>query len=127
MNTQSFIPLPKRILISFGICWTIAMVLTVIYGLRVKIVGHASLVGLWYLWIIQFAVIRCIVLALLATPLTAWTLRSYAALKWIFLLFMVLVGWTLLAKAVPGGGLIIFGGLLLSFAGLITIRFICRK
>jgi hypothetical protein len=127
MNTQNFIPLPKRILISFGVCWLIAMMLSVIYGVRVRMVGHASLDSLWYLGIIQVTVIRCIVLALLATPLTVWTLRSYAALKWISLLFVVLVGWILLAKAMPGGRLIIFGGLLLSFAGLIAIRFICRR
>ena len=98
-RTQSFIPLPKRILISFGVCWLIAMLLTVIYGVRVRMVGHASLDSLWYLGIIQVAVIRCVVLALLATPLTIWALRSYDALKWITLLFLILIGWVFVRKS----------------------------
>jgi hypothetical protein len=117
----------KRIALSFGLCLLGVMGLTVIYGARSGFIGHDSLEGLWYLWIIQFAVLRCIILALIATPLAAWALQSYAALKWMALLFFLLSVWVLLARAEPGARLIIFGGLLFCAAGFIAIRLICRK
>ena len=127
MNTQPTIPMGKRIVLSFGASLVGAMGLTIIYGVRSRVIGQVSLDSLWYLWILQFALLRCVVLALITTPLAAWALRSYAALKWMALLFVVLSAWVLLARAMPGARLIIFGGLLLSSAGFVAIRFICRN
>jgi hypothetical protein len=90
-------------------------------------VRGASLDALWYLGIIPTVGIRCIVLALLCTPPATWALRNYSSLKWISLLFLVLVAWVLLVKEMPGGRLAIFGALLLSFFGLILIGFLCRR
>jgi len=127
MTTQAHISTPKRIALAFVVCLSAALILSVIYGVRARVVGHASFESLWYLGIIQFVILRSLVFTLLTAPMAAWALRSYAALKWFLLLFVVLVAWILLAKAMPGARLIIFGGLLLSYIGLVAIRLICRR
>jgi hypothetical protein len=124
---QTHISTPKRILLSLIICLSVALILSVVYGVRVGVVGHASFESLWYLGIIHFVILRSLVFTLLTAPLAAWALWSYAALKWYFLLFMVLVAWVLLAKTMPGSRLIIFGGLLLSYIGLVAIRLIGQR
>jgi hypothetical protein len=127
MPSQTHISIPKRVFVAFGICWLAALLLSVIYGVRLRVVGHASLESLWYLGIVAFVVLRCLVLAALTTPLVAWTLRSYAVLKWHLVLFAGLVVWTLSVKPMPGARFLIFGGLLLSYIGLVVIRFSSQR
>jgi hypothetical protein len=61
------------------------------------------------------------------TPLTAWALQSYASIKWIFCLWLLLIIWIFVAFAVRLYGLIIVGALLLTISGLVGIRFVGRR
>jgi hypothetical protein len=125
MNTPSSIPLGKRILISFGISWLASVSLGIIYGARVA--GTVSRADLWVMGVIQIATIVSTVIAILLTPLTAWALQSYASIKWIFCLWLLLIIWIFVAFAASLYGLIIDGALLLSIGGLVGIRFIVRR
>jgi hypothetical protein len=125
MSTPSSIPLGKRIFASFGISWLAAVSLGIIYGARV--VGRVSISDLWVMGVIQIATIVSTVIAIFLTPLTAWVLQSYASIKWIFCLWLLLIIWIFAAFAARLYGLIIDGALLLSIGGLVGIRFIARR
>jgi hypothetical protein len=77
--------------------------------------------------IIPVATIVSSVIAIFLTPLTAWALQSYASIKWIFCLWLLLIIWIFAAFAASLYGLIIVGALLLSIGGLVGIRFMASR
>ena len=126
MNTPSAIPLGKRIFLSFVISWLAALSLGIVYGARV--IGTVDLAKLWVMTVIQVAAIISSVIAVFLTPLIVWGLRSYGVIKWILLLWLLMIAWVLMIFALThSGGLVLIGGLLLSVGGLVSIRFIGNR
>jgi len=119
-------PMIKRILISLAITWVAATTLGIILGARV--LGTASITNLWGAGVVQMAAMLCTGTALFLTPLTAWALKSYASIKWIFCLWLLLALWLLATPAlIQSGQFIICGAFLLAVGGLIGIRLLARQ
>jgi len=112
--------------VSFGISWLAAVSLGIIYGARV--VGRVSISDLWVMGVIQVATIVSSVIAVFLTPLIAWGLGSYAVIKWILFLWLLMVVWVLAIFVVTHNGpLVLDGALLFSIGGLVGIRFIANR
>jgi hypothetical protein len=121
MSTTSSIPLGKRVFLSFGIAWLAAVSLGNIYGARA--VGRVNPSDLWIMGVIQIATTFSSIIAVFLTPLIAWVLRSYAAIKWILLLWLIAVIWVLvMAPIVQNLWSVVASVLILTLAGLTGIR-----
>ena len=73
------------------------------------------------------AAMLCAGTTLFLTPLTAWALKSYTSIKWIFCLWLLLALWLLATPALTQSGqFIIYGAFFLAVGGLIGIRLLAR-